>query len=305
MDPLEDVLSLLGTTSHLSTGLIAGGHWALRFPPPSGVKFNTVRRGQCYVRIEGLDEAIALREGDCFLLTHPRAFSLCSDLDLTPVDAQPIFEAAEGGMARTGEGEDVALIGGRFSFEDRARVLLLDALPPVIHVPAGTPEAASMQWALTQIESELRTRSVAANLVAEHLALVMLIHVLRLHLASEPGSVSGWLTGLSDPVVATALNAMHADPARPWSVEQLARVSAVSRSTLAARFKSAVGTGPLEYLTGWRIELASHRLRHGNDTLGAIAQAIGYSSESALSNAFKRVTGASPRTYRQQHAHSG
>ena len=158
MDPLEDVLSLLGTTSHLSTGLIAGGRWALSFPPPSGVKFNTVRRGQCYVRVEGLDEAIALREGDCFLLTQPRVFSLCSDLDLAPVDAQPIFEAAEDGMARTGEGEDVALIGGLFSFEDRARVLLLDALPPVIHVPAGTPEAASMQWALTQIESELRTQ---------------------------------------------------------------------------------------------------------------------------------------------------
>jgi AraC-like DNA-binding protein len=136
--------------------------------------------------------------------------------------------------------------------------------------------------------------------MAEHLAVVMLIHVLRLHLAREPRAVSGWLAGLADPAVAAALRAMHETPARPWTVADLARNGAVSRSTLAARFKDTVGQGPLEYLTRWRIELASRDLRRGTETVASIARSVGYGSESALSVAFKRITGMSPGDYRRQ-----
>lgn len=93
---------------------------------------------------------------------------------------------------------------------------------------------------------------------------------------------------------------MHADPARAWTVSQLAGVAVVSRSTLAARFKQVVGQGPLEYLTGWRLELAAARLRRGDETLEAIARQVGYGSVSALSNAFKRRLGLSPRDYRRR-----
>ncbi|WP_371786219.1 AraC family transcriptional regulator [Streptosporangium subroseum] len=298
-DPLEDVLTLVGTTGHLSVGLVAGGEWALSFEPPKGVKFNAVRRGHCLLTVDGVPEPIELAEGDCFLLTQPRAFTLASGPEVRPLPAGPVFEAAVDGRARAGTGEDTIFIGGRFDFGERAQELLLDALPPVIHVPGRTAEAATVRWALDQIDAELRDRPLASTLVAEHLALVMLIHVLRLHLAG-PGSASGWLAGLTDPVVAAALGAMHARPAHAWTVAQLAEVAAVSRSTLAARFKHAVGQGPLDYLTGWRIELAAERLRRGDETMAAIAREVGYGSESALSNAFKRVTGASPRDYRRR-----
>jgi AraC-like DNA-binding protein len=192
----------------------------------------------------------------------------------------------------------VFLLGGRFDFGERARELLLDALPPVLHVPGDTEAAATLRWALAQVDAELRDRPVASGLVAEHLALIMLIHMLRLHLATTPAAGPGWLGGLADPVVAPALRALHADPARPWTVADLATVSAVSRSTLAARFKQAVGQGPLDYLTGWRIELAADRLRRG-DGIATIARAVGYGSESALSTAFKRETGRSPREFRR------
>nr|WP_242624492.1 AraC family transcriptional regulator [Micromonospora kangleipakensis] len=112
----------------------------------------------------------------------------------------------------------------------------------------------------------------------------MLIRILRLHLAHEPGRSSGWLAGLADPTVADALREMHARPGHSWTVAELARTAAVSRSTLAARFKDVVGKGPLEYLTEWRIELAA---------------------EGALSVAFKRTTGLSPRAYREQLTRSG
>ncbi|MGG8710481.1 helix-turn-helix transcriptional regulator [Streptomyces lividans] len=95
--------------------------------------------------------------------------------------------------------------------------------------------------------------------------------MLRLHLERAPHAVSGWLAGLADPVVATALTCLHRDPARSWTVADLADTAAVSRSTLAARFKATVGQGPLEYLTRWRIELAARQLREGNATLASIA----------------------------------
>ncbi|MEU4236996.1 AraC family transcriptional regulator [Actinoplanes sp. NPDC026619] len=295
-DPLEDVLALVGTTSRLSTGLVAGGDWALDFDPPPAVKFNALRRGSCLLIVDGITYPLAA--GDCFLLTRSTRFVLASSPAVVPSPAAPVFAAAgPDGIARTGAGDDVFLLGGRFDFGARARELLLDALPPVLHVPGGTPAAATLRWALDQIDTELRDHPIASGLVAEHLALVMLIHILRLHLASAPPG-QGWLGGLADPVVAPALRAMHADPARAWTVADLAAVSTVSRSTLAARFRQAVGQGPLDYLTGWRIELAAARLRRGDGTLSTIARAVGYGSESALSTAFKRVTGESPRQFR-------
>ncbi|MFD5139388.1 cupin domain-containing protein [Streptomyces sp. NPDC058378] len=302
MDPLEDVLTLLDTRSHLSSSLAAGGRWAVRFDAPSGVKFNAVRRGACHLEVEGAGEPIALAEGDCYLLTRPRRFTLRSDGEAVPVDAAHVYASAEDGLARTGDGSDeVLLVGGRFSFGDRARSLLLEGLPEVVHVPAGTPQAETLQWALARIDEELRRRQMGSTLVAEHLAVVMLVHVLRLHLARDPDAVSGWPAGLADPAVAAALTSMHARPEHRWTVAELARAGAVSRSTLAARFRDTVGCGPLDYLTRWRVELASRHLREDTGTIATIARAVGYGSESALSTAFKRVTGTSPRDYRTSH----
>nr|WP_242624124.1 cupin domain-containing protein [Micromonospora kangleipakensis] len=121
MDPLEDVLSLLDATGHVSTGLSAGGPWAIRFLPPAGVKFNAVRRGRCWLRVDEVPDPVRLDAGDCFLLTRPLAFTLASDLELPAEPARPIFAAAVDGLARAGAGDDVLLIGGAFSFTGRAR----------------------------------------------------------------------------------------------------------------------------------------------------------------------------------------
>ena len=298
MDPLQDVLAVVGATSYLSTGLVAGGDWAVRFEPPAGVKFNSVRRGHCRLRVEGVPRPIALGPGDCFLLTQPRAFTLASDLSLAGVPAGPIFRGATG-PAQAGTGAEMAMIGGGFLFNQRARSLLLNNLPPVLHVPGDQPEAGTVHWALGHIGSELAGGQIGAGAIAEHLAMVMLIEVLRLHLRQRPGDTTGWLAGLADPLVADALRAIHERPGHPWTVAELAATARVSRSTLAARFKRVVGQGPLEYLTAWRIELASQRLRQGTQTLDRIAREVGYGSESALSTAFKRVVGSSPREYRR------
>ncbi|WP_425558087.1 AraC family transcriptional regulator [Cryptosporangium japonicum] len=294
-DPLHGVLSLLDARGHVSAGLTAGGRWAVAFAAPDGVKFNVVREGRCWLRVG--DVTVRLGAGDCYLLTRPVPYVLASDLAAPAVPAGVVFADASDGMARAGTGADVVLVGGRFSFGDRAGTVLLDALPPVIHVPGG--EADALRWALDEIGGELRSPALGSRLVAEHLAVVLFVRILRWYLGRPGAAVTGWLAGLADPVVGAALRAVHAAPAAPWTVASLAAAASVSRSTLAARFTAVVGRAPLEYLTGWRMELASSRLRRGDEPVAAIARSVGYGSETAFSTAFKRVVGASPRDYRR------
>ena len=304
MDPLEDVLTLLSPRSHLSARFAAGGAWALRFEPPEGVKFNAVRRGSCVLEVDGVEGVIELSQGDCYLLTRPAPFVLRSDPAAVPVDAGPVFARAEDGVARVGDGDGVLLVGGEFSFGARARELLIGRLPAVVHIPAGSRHAETVAWALSEIEDELTHRPMASSVVAELLATVMLVHVLRLHIARDPSPASGWIAGLRDPVVAAALAQMHGDPAHPWTVAELAARASVSRSTLASRFKTLVGVGPLDYLTRWRIELAARQLHDGQMTVASVAHSVGYGTESALSVAFKRVLGMSPSVYRRRRGTS-
>ncbi|MFE5880436.1 AraC family transcriptional regulator [Streptomyces hydrogenans] len=149
------------------------------------------------------------------------------------------------GTARAGRGEDTLLIGGGFSFGARARELLLDRLPPVIHIPAGTPHAQSVDQTLAVIDQELTHRPMAAGLVAEHLAVVMLVHALRLHLATTPHHSPGRHASLADPLTAAALTALHREPARPWTVAELARaVGYGPESALSFTSKRVMGIAP-------------------------------------------------------------
>ncbi|MFE3124357.1 cupin domain-containing protein [Streptomyces hydrogenans] len=162
-----------------------------------------------------------------------------------PVPAAPLFASVGDGTARAGRGEDTLLIGGGFSFGTWARELLLARFPPVIHIPAGTPHAQSVDQALAVIDQELTHRPMGAGLVAEHLAVVMLVHALRLHLATTPHHSPGRHAGLADPLTAAALAALHREPARPWTVAELARaVGYGPESALSFTSKRVMGIAP-------------------------------------------------------------
>lgn len=144
---------------------------------------------------------------------------------------------------------------------------------------------------------ELRDPQPGGLLIAEHLAHMLLVQALRLHMAEGSRAGVGWLFALADKQMSAAINAMHEDPARRWTLQTLAEVSAMSRSTFAQRFKETVGESAMEYLTRWRMLLAGDRLTNSGDSIFIIAPSLGYESESAFSTAFKRVMGCSPRQY--------
>lgn len=126
---------------------------------------------------------------------------------------------------------------------------------------------------------------------------MMLVQALRLYLTSHsPGDV-GWFAALADPRLSVALTAMHADPARPWTVQDLAAPAGTSRTVFAEHFRARAGETPIAYLTRWRMTPAAERLLRGDDTVGRIAGSLGYESEHAFTTAFKRVMGAPPRRY--------
>ncbi|HEX7166654.1 MAG TPA: AraC family transcriptional regulator [Acidimicrobiales bacterium] len=166
----------------------------------------------------------------------------------------------------------------------------LRALPPLFVV---RPDEAAAQWVQANIAYALRASTVSTGLPA-----ILLAEVLRLHLASAPAVEHGWLAALRDPVLAPALAAMHNDPARKWTVADLAAHASVSRSLLDARCRQVLGRSPIRYLAEWRMHLAADLLATTDVTVFAISRRVGYDSEEAFSRAFKRARGEAPSSWR-------
>jgi AraC-like DNA-binding protein len=302
MDPLSDVLSLLKPRSQLCAGLDAAGPWSFLFPAHEGIKFTAVLRGTCWGIAEGRDQPIRFDEGDCFLLNSGRRFVLASDPALPPGDSEAVIEAAaRDDIAIHNGGGEVFLISGRFAFSSRHAPVLFEALPSIIHVPRASAQAEVLRWSLDQLGSELRHPQPGGTLVSVYLVHLMLVQVMRLHLVSASADLpTGWFRALSDQRISSAVGAIHAEPARRWTLEELARIAGVSRTIFALRFKSLVGMTAMNYLTRWRMLIAADRLRGSDEGIASIAFSLGYESESAFSTAFKRTMLSSPTQYRRQ-----
>lgn len=297
-DPFSDILKLTHAESLVTGGFTAGGHWALRFPAPEKIKFFAIVKGGCWVALDGEPEPMQFNPGDVGLLTAKRSFVVSSEPGVEPIDAMSVFGGGRNPQGRIGEGEDFAYLGGHVLLDPASGRLLADVLPPWIRVPAGSPHATSFRWLLEQLVSERKADLPAAQLASAQLAQLLFIQILRAHLQTEQ-PMSGWLRALADPRLAPALRLMHGDPARAWHLEELAEACAMSRTTFALRFRTSAGVAPLTYLAEWRMRLAERSLREEKKKpVAVIAQSLGYGSESAFSNAFKRVTGHSPKAYR-------
>lgn len=251
-----------------------------------------------WVAVEGMPDAVRLERGDVAVFDGSRAFVVASDPTPDPVDATRLFADTPGPMIRYGGGEDVVFVGGHVELGRAGEELLLHALPPLLHVQAAAEEAPVLRWLLDQLLRELTAGRAGADFAADQLAQLMFVQVLRAYLADADALPAGRLRALADERISPALRLMHADPGRPWQLEELARAAAMSRTSFAQRFRTVAGVPPLTYLLDWRMSLARRALRDGETSVSALAQKVGYTSESAFSNAFKRTTGVAPRRYR-------
>jgi AraC-like DNA-binding protein len=298
-DPFSEILRFTHAESLVTGGFTAGGPWAIRFPAPEKIKFFAVVKGQCWVQIDGEPEPFHFETGDVGLMAARRSFILASTPDVAPVEAMALFSGAGRSTAQLGDGKDFAYLGGHVMLDPTSGRLLADVLPPWIHIQAASPQATAFRWLLDQLVEERAAELPGAQLASAQLAQLLFIQILRAHLKTATVMPAGWLRALADPRVAPALRLMHSDPGRSWHLEELAKACAMSRTTFAFHFRTVAGVAPLTYLTQWRMRLAERTLREQATPVAVVAQSLGYTSESAFSNAFKRVTGRSPRAFRR------
>ncbi|WP_313458059.1 AraC family transcriptional regulator [Achromobacter sp.] len=298
MDPLSEALTLLRPQTYVLHALDAGGDWAIQFPAHNGVKLDAVLKGSCWLLSDGESEPYRFVEGDCFLLKSGRPFVLASDPSISPVNYLDALSYDAQGIGQCQAGGDCFLVAVHFSLKGTGADRLFEYLPPVVPVSAALSEASVLRWSLDLLAQELRNSQPGHSLTAEHLAHIMLIQVLRLHLASTKTMNNGWLSALHDPQLSAAINAVHQDIGRRWTVLEMAQLAGMSRSSFAAKFRQVVGTTPLGYLTQWRMQIAVDRLMNRETSLARIAYEVGYESEASFSTAFKKIHGHSPRAHR-------
>ena len=190
------------------------------------------------------------------------------------------------------------MIGGHFSFAGSNSDILLNSLPSVVHISKSSDKPA-IRWSLQSVIDELRDPQPGGSLMAQQLAHMMLVQALRLHLRDEAAKGAGWLCALADVQMRIAITCIHNDSAHPWTIQELANRTGMSRTTFAQTFKKKVGETSIQYLIRWRMSLAAARLKRSDEPVSTISSAVGYETESAFSKTFRRVWGCSPREYRR------
>ena len=273
------------------------------------VLFHVVSSGTCWIRVEGQDKHWA-SAGDVIVLPYGDQHTMggIGDSEVAPISQflQPPPWSQMPLIRHGRDGAQTDIICGYLHSEDALFDPTLRVFPPAFVVrPQGTAGAvwvrANIDFALAQADAS----PLGPDAVSTRLPEMLLVEILRQHLASAPALDQGWLAALHDPVLAPALAALHAEPARKWTVTDLARVAAVSRSGLDERFRQVLGLSPIRYLTEWRMHLAEDLLASTDLGLAAISRRVGYDAEEAFSRAFKRAHGASPGQWRSRHALRG
>ncbi|MFD7154094.1 AraC family transcriptional regulator [Kribbella sp. NPDC059898] len=297
---MADAIGLLRPRTVIGPSLRAVGEWALRFDSFVHVRIGGLVRGTCWLMLEGR-EPVLLREGDTFMLGNPPPYVLASGLEAKPRPAAPVLARADDGFVRIGPSseQDLYLCIGHIAFDDSNAALLTDLLPPLVIVRETDPHGKRLAQLIDQLATEVGVTAAGGPLVQNHLAQILLVHMLRAH-AGQTDRPTGWLGALNEDGIGTALRAMHADLSHAWSLKELAEISHMSRSAFAQAFKSHVGVPPMEYLIHWRMSLARDALVRDTLSIAEIARATGYLSESAFSTTFRRVAGSSPAQFRKQ-----
>jgi AraC-like DNA-binding protein len=296
-DPLSEVIALLKPRTVFSKRISGAGRWGVRYSDFGQPSFCAVLEGSCRLAVDG-HRVLTLEAGDFVLLPATPGFTMSSFELAKPALVDPKVMAKQTGEVRHGTRggrPDVRLLGGYFVFDSPDASLLVSLLPAMVHVRGV--ERLSLLVRLVGEES-LERRS-GRELVLTRLVEVLLIEALRS--PSGEDTPPGLLRGLADVRLAPAMRQRHGQVARSWTMAQLAKSAALSRSAFFERFTRTVGLPPMEYLLAWRMALAKDLLRRQDVGLAEVAERVGYGSASTFSTAFSRHVGTPPGRYARDH----
>lgn len=299
MDVLSDVITTLRTGHPGGARAWWEPPWGVRFADQPGTAgFLVLLQGSAWLLADA-SEPVAVTPGDVILSPRGDGYALADSsarvVDPLPVASEPVQEGRPGPTAT------VTLCGGYTLDPDRTHPLLRE-LPATIHLPSRIGQHARLRAAVDILGEEIDGDQLGSDAIVPMALDMLLFYVLRAWLGSRPatGRATGWAAALADPAIRGALDAIHGDPAHAWTVQELAQHASLSRAAFSRRFSTLVGEPPLTYLTWWRMTTAACLLRDSTDPLAAIATRVGYGSEFAFANAFKRHHGLAPGQFRRR-----
>lgn len=283
--------------------------WCLRIEADSPLTVIAMVTGQCHVRHDNGKE-VTLGVGDVAITRSPGHYTVSDFPDTEPTiwihpgqdcrtaDGRSLHEEMHLGVRTWGNhprASNLMLVGSYESLADVSE-RLRSALPPLLWVK-------SEEWnspLVSMLSDEMKRDAPGQAAVLDRLLDMILIAILRAWFERGDAGEMPWYQAKGDPVVGQTLKLIHKNPAEPWTLERLSAKVGVSRSALAKRFNEVVGESPMAFLTQWRLALAADLLCEPGETVGTVADRVGYGSPFALSSAFKRVRGLSPQEHRER-----
>lgn len=307
LDLLSDILTRLSVKGTLYFRTAFTPPWGVEVPTFENVaRFHFAHRGDCMVRISDTGETLMLAQGDLVIIPHGAGHSLYSGQS-SPEEALPLDRVLEasgftgaGVLVHGGEDSDrqTQLICGHFSFAANAKHLILDRLPAYIHVSNyGETAGKWLEATLRIIGDEAGGARIGGDLIALKMSEAIFAQALRTFIESEDAS-SAKLAAFGDHRLSRALAAFHKAPAKNWTIEALAKAAGMSRTSFAQQFAKQMDLTPMQYLTGWRMQVACQSLAESGHNVAEVAALVGYASESAFARTFKKEMGLSPAAYR-------
>jgi len=302
VDLLTDILRVLELRGTLYFQAEFRAPWGMDIAGGEFANFHLVTAGRCWLRVGG--ETVELGPGDVAMLPHGDRHALLHAPDGRPVPAPEVLAAERreaGGPVYGGGGPGTTLICGHFELDRAGAHPLFAGLPALLRLEAAAGARAAWVATATRLAAaESRASEPGSTAVVDRLAELLLIQLLRA--ALDAGSLpDSFLAALADPELQPSLEAIHANPAHPWTLESLSRAACMSRSKFAERFRRATGLAPIQYLTLWRMQRARRRLQtFPEESVVSIAESVGYRSEFAFAKAFKRTFGQGPGAARRR-----
>jgi AraC-like DNA-binding protein len=318
-DPLSDVLHRVRLSGAVFFTIDASSPWALEAPRASEVplpflpraehviEFHVVTRGPCGGGIVG-EPPLPLGAGDVIVFPQGDAHALSSAPGMrAPPDLAEyarLLQASPPVHLPVGAGgpDRAEIVCGFLGCDVRPFNPLLATLPRVLHARVDAPGTGALAAFVDAAMREAFSRRPGGESILARLSELMFVEVVRRHLEALPAGGTGWLAGLRDEHVGRALAQLHARPDHPWTLDELARRAALSRSSLAERFAELVGCPPMQYLARWRMQMAAQLLADGPSTVAQVAGEVGYASEAAFARAFKKLVGVPPAAWRRRPA---
>ena len=313
VDPLADLLVGVRARSTAFCQAILDPPWALRIADGAALALATTLRGHAWI-VPDHGEPVLMQTGDVAIVKGPLPYTVGDDpgtvpdiivhVDnrLTTVDGIDVTDALQLGPRTSGytRAGSAIVASGTYQVGNDVTERLLNALPDIVLVPRVDAQNPALQFLAHEVDND----GPAQQIVLDRLLDIALVTTLRAWFAQPAVAAPGWYRAYSDPLAGPALRLIHDDPAHPWTVATLAAKAGCSRAAFARRFTALVGEPPMTYVAGWRIALAADLLRTSEITIETIAHQVGYANAFALSVAFKRIRGVSPKQYRASEAAS-